>query len=248
VVSDFDVLLLDFGGVCLRSPVELHRVVEDHFALPHGTFTFRGPLDPRGDELYARSIAGDITERDYWAMRAEEVGRVAGVALDTRGYMEIAYDAGGDVLIRPEADAVVARAQEAGLGVSVLTNDLRAFHGEEWAARIDFLARVDHVVDCSHIGFLKPDPRAYAYALDVLEHRDDPARILFVDDQPLNVEGGDAAGMIGHFFDIADAAASWSAVASRLGLRSRARPGSDSAVLGKHLRISRDIDPHFPEK
>jgi putative hydrolase of the HAD superfamily len=99
----------------------------------------------------------------------------------------------------------------------VLTNDLRAFHGDEWVARLDFLTRVDHVIDCSHAGFLKPDPRAYAYALDVLGTVD-PGRIFFVDDQPLNVSGGNGAGMVGHFFDIADAGGSWETVATRLGI------------------------------
>jgi len=215
---EYDVLLLDFGGVCLVSPVELHRVVEQHFGLAPGTFTWMGPLDPTGDALYAESIAdGGITERDYWALRAAEVAATAGVDLDVRGYMNVAYDAPGDVLIRPEAADVVARARVAGLGVSVLTNDLRAFHGDEWVARIGFLRELDHVVDCSHAGFLKPDPRAYRLALDQFGDVD-PARVLFVDDQPVNVVGAEEAGLAAIWFDIADAAGSWQRVAARLGL------------------------------
>jgi putative hydrolase of the HAD superfamily len=215
---DFDVLLLDFGGVCLLSPVELHHVVEAHFELEPGTFSWMGPLDPTGDDLYARSIGdGDVTERDYWTMRAAEVAEAAGVALDVRGYMNVAYDAPGDVLVRPDAVGVAERARAAGLGVSVLTNDLRAFHGDEWVNRIDFLRWVDHVVDCSYTEFLKPDQRAYRYALDVLGDVE-PARILFVDDQPRNVAGADAAGLTGMWFDIADAAGSWKRVAERLGV------------------------------
>lgn len=216
--DEYDVLLLDFGGVCLLAAVELHHVVESHFGLDPGTFTWMGPLDPEGDELYARSIGeGGISERDYWSMRAAEVGEAAGVALDVRGYMDVAYDAPGDQLIRPEAVDVAARARRSGLGVSVLTNDLRAFHGDAWVARIDFLRDVDHVVDCSHVGFLKPDPRAYRYALDELGDVD-PGRILFVDDQPLNVRGAEAMGLSGMWFDISDAAGSWKRVAERLGV------------------------------
>lgn len=215
---DVDVLLLDFGGVCLVSPVELHRVVERHLGLEPGTFTWMGPLDPTGDELYARSIGDDdITERDYWTMRAAEVAATAGVELDLRGYMNVAYDAPGDVLIRPEAVDVTHRARAAGLGVSVLTNDLRAFHGDDWVERIEFLHDVDHLIDCSFAGFLKPDPRAYQYALDTIGDAD-PARILFVDDQPLNVAGGEEAGLTSMWFDIADARGSWKRVAERLGI------------------------------
>lgn len=220
MTQPFDVLLLDFGGVCLVSPVEIHHIVERHLDLEPGTLTWRGPLDPTGDELYAQSIGdGGITERDYWAQRAAEVGRLAGLdePLDTMGYMRIAYDAPGDELVRPEAVAVAEAARAAGLGVSVLTNDLRAFHGDEWVARIEFLATVDHVIDCSHAGYLKPDPRAYERALAQLGDPD-PARVLFVDDQPLNVSGAEALGITSQFFDIADAAGSWKQVVERLGL------------------------------
>lgn len=213
----FDVLLLDFGGVCLLNPVELHHVVESHFGLPAGSFTWMGPLDRDGrDQLYAQSIGeGGISERGYWSFRAQQIGQSAGVRLDTSGYMQIAYSAGGDELIRPEAIDVVGRAQRSGLGVSVLTNDLRAFHGDEWVDSIGFLGRVDHVVDCSYAGFLKPDPRAYQLALQALGDVR-PSQVLFVDDQPLNVAGADLAGMTGMWFDIADATNSWHAVAQRL--------------------------------
>lgn len=222
--TPYDVLLLDFGGVCLVNPVERHSVVEEHFGLEPGTLTWMGPLDVEGDELYARSLTdGAFTEREYWEVRAGEVGRRAGVDLDTFGYMHAAYSqrSSGDSLIRPEAVEVCERARAAGIGVSVLTNDLHAFHDEEWVSQIDFLNSVDHLIDCSHLGFLKPDPRAYELALTALRSTRPnlPAdRVLFVDDRPLNVDGADSSGMHGMFFDIAAAGSSWQRVADRLGL------------------------------
>jgi putative hydrolase of the HAD superfamily len=220
----YDVLLLDFGGVCLVNPVERHTVVEDHFGLAPGTLTWMGPLDVEGDELYARSLADvDFTERDYWDVRAQEVGRRAGIDLDTFGYMHVAYALreSGDSLIRAEAIDVCERARRAGIGVSVLTNDLHAFHDEEWVSRIDFLQSIDHLIDCSHLGFLKPDRRAYELALETLRTTmpDVPAdRVLFVDDRPLNVDGANSSGMEGMYFDIAAAGRSWAQVGDRLGL------------------------------
>jgi putative hydrolase of the HAD superfamily len=214
----FDVLLLDFGGVCLLNPVERHRAVEEALGLPAGSLTWRGPLDPEHDELYAQSIGdGGMSERQYWSLRAAEVGRSAGVDLDVAGYMRLAFWPASPELIRPEAVDVVARAQDAGIGVSVLTNDLRAFHGDDWVDAIDFLRDVDHVIDLSHAGFLKPDLRAYRLALDTLGDVD-PARVLFVDDQPLNAAGADRAGMAGMWFDIKHATSSWGSVAERLQL------------------------------
>jgi putative hydrolase of the HAD superfamily len=214
----YDVLLLDFGGVCLLNPVERHRAVESRLGLPAGSLTWRGPLDPDGDDLYAQSIGeGGISERQYWSMRAAEVGRAAGVDLDVEGYMRLAFWPASADLIRPEATDVVERAQARGIGVSVLTNDLRAFHGDDWVDAIGFLHRVDHLIDLSHAGFLKPDPRAYQLALDTLGDVD-PARVLFVDDQPLNVTGAERAGITGMWFDIKHAAASWRSVGRRLQL------------------------------
>jgi len=216
MTRSFDVLLLDFGGVCLLNPVELHDAVEDHLQLLRGTLTWTGPLDPGADDLYRRSIEGEITERDYWTERAAEAGRAAGVELDLRGYMRAVYDPPGGRLIRREAQRVVDAARVAGIGVSVLTNDLRAFHGEDWVAGMEFLAELDHIVDCSHRGFLKPDRRAYEAALDVLGVPG--ARVLFVDDQPRNARAANDVGMHGLWFDIAAPAASWARVADELQL------------------------------
>lgn len=215
----YDILLLDFGGVCLLNPAELHDVVEDHFGLARGTFAWRGPLDPDNDALYRESIgSGGLSERDYWSQRAAEVGRTAGVDLDLVSYMNTAYGSPGNQLIRPQAIEVSDAARAAGIGVSVLTNDLHAFHDDVWVSKIDFLTQVDHLVDCSHVGFLKPDVRAYEWALDELGNGVDRARILFVDDQPLNAEGAAQVGMHSEWFDIAEAATSWRRVAKRLGL------------------------------
>jgi len=212
-----DVLLLDFGGVCLLNPVELHGRAESVLGLDPGTFEWMGPVDPDSDPLWRRMTAGDgLTERDYWAERAAEVGRVAGQELTTRDYMTILYEPPIPEMVRPEARSVATAALDAGIGVSVLTNDMRAFHGREWEHDVDFLQLVDHIVDCSDTNILKPDPRAFQRAVDIIGC--DPARVLFVDDQPINVAGADDFGLDALWFDIAHAADAWGTVADRLGL------------------------------
>ena len=212
-----DVLLLDFGGVCLLNPVELHTRAERVLGLEPGTFEWMGPVRPDTDPLWRRMIAGDgLSERDYWAQRAEEVGSTAGRTLSTREYMTLLYDPPVPEMVRPEAVSVVTAALDAGYGVSVLTNDMRAFHGREWERDVEFLQLVDHIVDCSDTNILKPDPRAFERALDIVGA--EPARVLFVDDQPLNVRGADDCGLDGMWFDIAHATDAWQAVADRLGL------------------------------
>lgn len=212
-----DVLLLDFGGVCLLNPVEMHQRTETVLGLPTGTFEWMGPVAPDTDPLWQRMIEGDgVTEREYWARRAAEVGEAAGRDISVRDYMTLLYDPPVPEMVRPEAIDVVTRARNAGLGVSVLTNDMRAFHGSEWEAGVDFLDLVDHIVDCSDTDVLKPDPRAYRRAVEIVGA--EPGRVLFVDDQPLNVDGANDYGLDAVWFDIADPARSWASIADMLGL------------------------------
>ncbi len=216
--SQPELLLLDFGGVCLVNPVELHHKAERELGLDPGTLSWLGPIDPSTDPLWQELVSGQgLNEREYWAERARHVGELVSRPMDTRTYMTLLYDPPSPELIRPGCNDVVARAQASGIAVSVLTNDLAAFHGDEWKAGIPLLQQIDHLVDCSDTGILKPDPRAYQRAVDITgvaaEH------ILFVDDQPGNVDGARAFGIETMWFDIANAESSWNDVAERLGVR-----------------------------
>ena len=213
----YDLLLLDFGGVCLLHPAELHHVAERKLGLPRGTFTWLGPLDPATDDLWVEMTQGSqLREREYWERRASDVGEAIGQQMTVAAYMGMLFNPPTDDLIRPGCRRVVAEAKDAGLSVSILTNDLRAFHGPKWQEAISMLRVVDHIVDCSDLGVLKPDHEAFRHALDVTGHRAD--RVLFVDDQPLSVESAQAYGIDGLFFDIARADECWDSVAHLLGL------------------------------
>ncbi len=214
---DVDVLLLDLGGVCVLNPVELHHRAEAAFGLAPGTLGWKGPLDPATDDLWQRMVAGDgLTERDYWHRRSAEIGTMIGRELPLWEYMTAVYSPPGDDLIRPGAAAMARAAHAAGFGVSALTNDLRAFHGRHWHTKIGFFDLLDHLVDCSDTDILKPDPRAYQRAVEIIGAASD--RVLFVDDQPLNVNGARDFGMQAQWFDVANAQRAWQDVADRLGL------------------------------
>ena len=215
--TNYDVLLLDFGGVCLLNPVELHDKATDQLGLPRGTFEWLGPIDPSTDELWQQMTAGDgVTEREYWAIRAGEVGKAAGREMDLPDYFRMLYEPASSELVRPEATQTVRAALDAGFGVSVLTNDMRAFHGREWEQGVDFLDMVDHIVDCSDTDILKPDPRAFARAEEMIGVPAD--QMLFVDDQPINVQGALDAGLHALWFDLPNAKESWAQVANSLGI------------------------------
>ncbi len=223
----YDVLLLDFGGVCLLTPFEMHRHLERVTGLEPNSVTWMGPYDPASDDLWSELLVGTaldgtgsngsaLHEREYWSRRAQMIGTLIGRPLSTSDYMRLLYEPPRNELVRHEAEVVVKAAQSGGVAVSVLTNDLRAFHGNQWEKSIPLLQAVDHIVDCSDTGILKPDPRAYQRAQEIVGV---PAgRILFVDDQPLNVEGARAAGIDAFHFDVTQPTESWNRVRALVGV------------------------------
>jgi len=170
-------------------------------------------------------LAGSISERDYWAIRAAEVGRLKGERWDMATLIRRASNPDPNAHVRPEALATVRRAKAAGARVGLLTNELELFHGREETERLEILRLVDSVVDATHTRILKPDPRAYALGCEALGAA--PGDVVFVDDQKRNVEGALHAGLDAVWFDITRAAATYAEVERRLGL-----PEADHAVGG----------------
>jgi putative hydrolase of the HAD superfamily len=210
-------LVLDFGGVISRTLFETHAESERALGLPPGSLAWRGPFDPAGDPPWQAMQAGRISERDYWMQRTAETGRLVG-AVWTAIPQFLRRVRGADPMsaIRPEAVAAIRAAKAAGLRLAILSNELDLFYGPEFRVGLPFLAAFDLIVDATHTGILKPDPRAYAAVTAGLGLP--AAECLFVDDQPRNVAGARAAGMQALAFDVTDAGGSWARVRAALGL------------------------------
>ena len=210
-------LLLDFGGVLLLTPFELLRDAEPGLGVPVGSLPWTGPFDVGADHLWKRFLGGELTEREYWARRASELRPARDLKTMFRSFYEPADEAR---LVRPAVAALVDEVRAAGRRTGILTNDLRAFHGDEWAADMTVLRKMDAFVDGSVTGVLKPDRRAYEHGVAALGV---PAGdIVFVDDLVANVEGAVAAGMQAVWFDVTDVADSVRRIRDALGLRGHA--------------------------
>lgn len=202
-------LLLDFGGPMLLSPFELAERAGASMGVEPSAFG-RGPFDREADARWAARERGEITERDYWA------GEAARFGLDIVGYMHHFYDPPGAHLVRPEAEALLDEALAAGRRAGLLTNDLTAFHGPGWHDEIAVLRKFDPLIDLSSTGYLKPDPRAYAVAIEAMGV--DPSDIVFLDDHHDNVAGAAAAGIVAVWFDVTDPSASLARTRAELDL------------------------------
>lgn len=212
-------LVLDFGGVISRMLFETHDLSEQALGLAPGTLTWKGPFDPASDPLWQDMQADKLSERDYWMARTREVGRLVGEEWDAmETFVQRARGADVEAVIRPEAIETIHVAKAAGKRLAILSNELDLFYGADFRSRLPLLQLFDVIVDATHTGILKPDPRAYAAVTEALGL---PAgECVFVDDQKRNADGGVRAGMQVVHFDVLRPAASFATARELLGLSS----------------------------
>lgn len=209
-------LVLDFGGPVLLTPFELRHVGERDLGLPAGTFAWTGPFDPSADPDWRAFQAGEMNEREYWALRAQEFAARTGEPATMPDLCRHLYSGAEDELVRPEARALIRDAQSAGIPVGALTNDLTSFHDEKWLARMTIIGEFDVLVDGRTEGVYKPDPEAYRIALARLGVP--AAGTVFVDDQHVNLRGADVVGLTPVHLDPTDPAPGFRLARSLLGL------------------------------
>jgi putative hydrolase of the HAD superfamily len=175
-----------------------------------------GPVDPSTDPLWRSVQAGRLPSGEYFGRRAAQISRLLGVRLSWPQLTRALFEAPERLAVRPEGRALVVDAHLAGLRTGILTSKLIAFLGRAWIERSSLLSSFDVLLDQSDTGLRKAGLPAYRQAAEVM--RLEPAAILFVDDDPANVDGAVAAGLQALHFDVADPAGSFGRVRRRLGL------------------------------
>jgi epoxide hydrolase-like predicted phosphatase len=188
----YDAVLFDFGGVFTQSPFEAVRLHGDELgADPELVLAVLfGDYDQDTDHPWHRLERGEIA---LDAARAEinELASARGLGFDPFGAFA-KFGTGGHM-----ADAMVERTRRLradGVRTAIITNNVREF-GDGWRSLIPVDELFDVVIDSSHAGVRKPDPRIFQLALDALDVT--AAQSLFLDDFPGNVAAADAIGIRG---------------------------------------------------
>jgi putative hydrolase of the HAD superfamily len=211
-------LVLDFGGVISKTLFETHEATEAALELAPGTLSWRGPFAAATDPLWFAMLRGELSEREYWQRRSREVGKLVGEDWqDMQTFVRRARGADPALVIRPEAEHAVRIARAAGCKLAILSNELDLFYGAEFRRKLPLLAEFDLIVDATHTGILKPDPRAYRTVSDGLGLS--PPECIFVDDQQRNVDGAVACGFRTVKFDVRNPEHSYRQALQQLGLR-----------------------------
>jgi putative hydrolase of the HAD superfamily len=210
-------LVLDFGGVISKTLFETHDLSEQSLGLPAGTLTWKGPFDPEGDPLWLSMQRDEITERDYWHTRTREVGHLVGEDWqDMQSFVQRGRGADPDAVIRPEARQAIEAVHAAGYQLAILSNELDLFYGADFRGKLPLLKHFELVVDATHTGILKPDPRAYRMIEDALGVP--LSACVFVDDQLRNVLGAQRVGMQTIHFDVTNPTKSYNEALAHFGL------------------------------
>ena len=210
-------LLLDFGGVISVSLFERHRDTERTLGLAPNSLTWLGGVAPETDSLWQAMQRDELSEREYYARRARELGEAVGESgWDMARLLQRIRQADAHSVVRPGMRRLIGAAHAGGVRVGILSNDLELFYGADFLARAGLRAQLAAVIDAEHTRVLKPDVRAYALALDALGLP--AAQVLFVDDQFRNIVGAVRAGLQVEPFELRDVPGSIAAVAARLRL------------------------------
>ena len=193
-------LIMDFGGVITYSLFERCRDIEQLYQLPDGSLNWTGPFDPPTDEFWQQYLKGQISERDYWYIRCGELGQIVREEITIRKLVTDLRNFKPSV--RPEAETLIRQARAQGRRVGLLTNELELFHGPEVYDAFEILGSFDAIVDATHTGILKPEPRAYQLAVESLDASFES--VVFVDDQQKNIDGAIDCGSEAIRLDITD--------------------------------------------
>ena len=203
----FDALLLDVGDV-ITAPVwdqfdELEKVTGRKLV-------GRGPDDPE-DDLWLQHKRGEITFIEYWEQYADRNGFADWRDLFREVATHLPHRFGD-----PDAYALMADARAAGYKVGVLTNDGVGITGTAFFAGIPEFQQLDAFVDARAKGFAKPDPEPYLRAANELDV--EPARVVFLDDAQVCIDGAERVGMTAVRVNPLDKRAAFARTRSLLGL------------------------------
>lgn len=188
----FDAVVFDFGGVFTGSPFHaVGRAAEElgtsHESLVEVVF---GSYSSDTDHPWHRLERGELSVEDA-RQEILLLGAERGLEVDLYALFGAMASAGG---IRAELVECVRALRRDGLRTGLLTNNVAEFR-EHWQKTLPLKELFHDVVDSSEVGMRKPDLRIFSLACERLEVS--PARAIFLDDHPGNIDAAKKAGLEG---------------------------------------------------
>ena len=183
-------VIWDMGGILYPTPFEFFDQLEQAKGWPSGVLP-RGPFSPEGDPAYEKCSTGELTESEYWKLY-QQASAARGYPLDLKKEIDWTDTQRPEVM---ETIEVLGRR----FRQATLSNDSSEWLGYGWWASWPYAHLFEHVIDVVTVGVRKPHPLTYTTAAERMGHG--VAECLFVDDMQINIEGAEAVGMPGFYFD-----------------------------------------------
>lgn len=187
-----DVVLFDFGGVFTGSPfaaVTEMAAVEGLDPQAFAAVMF-GDYSQDNDHPWHRLERGEVSFDDACA-QITALGQAANLRVSP---IDLLVKMGSEKIIHQAMIDVARDIKAAGLGVGMITNNVREF-SDSWRQMIPVDEIIDQVFDSSFMGVRKPSPAIFQRALAAMAVA--PERAVFLDDVPANVEAAKALGLHG---------------------------------------------------
>jgi putative hydrolase of the HAD superfamily len=127
-------IIFDFGGVISQTLFETHSLSEQALGLPSGSLDWLGPfaLPNKPDLLWQSMQSGEISERDYWLERSQQVGRLLQEEwLDMQTLVLRTRANNPDQVTRREALELIDWAKSNHLRLAICSNELDLFYGTQ---------------------------------------------------------------------------------------------------------------------
>ena len=203
---DIRAVIWDMGGILYPTPFELLHQLERAKGWSAGVLP-RGPFSARGDPDYEKCSTGELTESEYWRLY-QQAGAARGYPIDLKEEIDWTYTERPDVMATIE---VVGRRYRQ----ATLSNDSSEWLGYGWWDTWPYAHLFELVIDVVTLGVRKPHPRTYTTTAERMGLK--VGECLFVDDMQVNIEGAEAVGMPGFFFDHTDVRGSCTRLLNLLG-------------------------------
>lgn len=187
-----DVVLFDFGGVFTGSPFAAVTEMAAAEGLDPQAFAvvMFGDYSQDNDHPWHRLERGEVSFDDACA-QITALGQAANLRVSP---IDLLVKMGSEKIIHQAMIDVARDIKAAGLGVGMITNNVREF-SDSWRQMIPVDEIIDQVFDSSFMGVRKPSPAIFQRALAAMAVA--PERAVFLDDVPANVEAAKALGLHG---------------------------------------------------
>jgi len=186
----FDAVLFDFSGVMTASA--FGAMARLGAGGGHGEAAvldlMLGPYAEDTDHPWHRVERGEIPVTD-WVTETQREADERGITIDWSAMRHML----GELTVHEAMVDEVRALRADGYAVALVTNNVQE-GSSAWRSLLPIDELFPVVVDSSEVGMRKPDPRIYLLALERLGGIE-PARAVFLDDAPGNVEGARRAGL-----------------------------------------------------